>query len=198
MRDQMNPGAAGGLRINFGCGQFPLPGWVNVDNDPRARADVHHDLEQLPFPFTARSADEIWAAHVLEHLSQPFAVMAEFHRILKPGGRLTVRVPHCSRGFTHPDHKRGFDVSFPLYFNPRFRGGYSGVPFLHRRTRLRWFGQPELKRGEIGAAAFHAARLVGVVIDALANLSPFLTSKVWCYWVGGFDEVEFVFERPGE
>ena len=45
-------------RINFGCGQFPTPGWINVDNDARAKADVRHDLEVLPYPFESGSADD--------------------------------------------------------------------------------------------------------------------------------------------
>jgi SAM-dependent methyltransferase len=169
---------------------------VNVDNDPRAPADVRHDLEQFPYPFPADSADAIQAFHVLEHLHQPFAAMAEFARILKPGATVTVRVPHFSRGFTHPDHKRGFDVSFPLYFDPQFRGGYSGTELRHQRTTLRWFAQPELKRATIGEGATTLAQGCGAVVDAIAALSPFLASRLWCYWVGGFDEVEFVFTKP--
>jgi SAM-dependent methyltransferase len=185
-----------GLRINFGCGQFPLGGWVNVDIDASAHADVHHDLEVFPYPFDSDSADEILASHVLEHLNEPFAAMAEFRRILRPGGRLTIRVPHFSRGFMHADHKRGFDVTFPLYFDPAFRGGYSGIPLVARRVTLRWFAQPDLKRGTLGALTFAVATTLGAVVDATARLSPYFASRVWCFWVGGFEEVEFVFERP--
>lgn len=184
-----------GLRINFGCGRFPIPGWVNVDLDPQAQADVRHNLEQFPYPFESGSADEIMASHVLEHLHDPFAAMGEFARILRPGGALTIRVPHFSRGFTHADHKRGFDVSFPLYFDPTFRGGYSGTELACARVALRWFAQPELKRQTLGRGAA-AASLVGRIIDMVANLSPYFASRVWCFWVGGFEQVEFVFTRP--
>jgi hypothetical protein len=183
-------------RINFGCGQFPTPGWINVDNDARARADVRHDLDVVPYPFESGSADEIVASHVLEHLRHPFTTMAEFARILKPGGIMTIRVPHFSRGFVHADHKCGFDVSFPLYFEPTFPGGYSGTHLELVSTRLRWFGQIELKKRVLGRSTATAAAAIGAVIDALANISPFVTSRVWCFWVGGFEEVEFVFRRP--
>lgn len=182
--------------INFGCGQFPLPGWINVDNDSRATADVRHDLDVFPYPFESGTADEIMASHVLEHLRRPFDAMAEFSRILKPGGVVTIRVPHFSRGFTHPDHKCGFDVSFPLYFEPSFRGGYSGTHLERVRVRLRWFAQAELKRSVVGGGSVALASAVGGVIDAIAGLSPFAASRLWCYWVGGFDEVEFVLRRP--
>jgi SAM-dependent methyltransferase len=184
------------LRINFGCGQFPRDGWVNVDLDLLAKADLQHDLEQFPYPFESNSADEIFASHVLEHLNRPFAAMAEFSRIVKPGGRLTIRVPHFSRGFLHADHKRGFDVTFPLYFDPQFRGGYSGIPLVSERVRLRWFAQPELKAATLGTGVAVVAGALGAVIDLAAALSPYLASRIWCFWVGGFEEVEFVFTRP--
>ena len=42
--------------------------------------------------------------------------MREIHRITKPGGTVRIWVPHFSRGFTHAEHKSGFDVTFPYYF----------------------------------------------------------------------------------
>jgi SAM-dependent methyltransferase len=185
------------LRINFGCGRFPIAGWTNVDNDARAAADLFHDLNQFPYPFESASASEILASHVLEHTADPFATMREFARILLPGGTLTVRVPHFSRGFTHADHRRGFDVTFPRYFDPEFTGGYSGTHLTIDRVRLQWFAQPYLKRRELSWLQFHLARAAGAWIDWWANRSPALASRLWCFWVGGFEQIEFEFRRPG-
>ncbi len=196
MRTGSDQTAAAGRRINFGCGRFPMAGWINVDIDASAAADVFHDLNQFPYPFESRSADAILASHVLEHTADPFATMRELARILKPGGTLTVRVPHFSRGFTHADHRRGFDVTFPRYFDPEFTGGYSGTHLDIDRVQLRWFAQPYLKRRELSSSQFHVARAAGAWIDWWANLSPELASRLWCFWVGGFEEVEFEFRRP--
>jgi SAM-dependent methyltransferase len=184
------------LKLNLGCGRFPMAGYVNVDGDPSARADVVHDLESFPYPFADGSAAEITASHVLEHLRDPFAAVAECSRILRPEGRLTIKVPHCSRGFTHPDHKRGFDVSFPLYFEPGFEGGYTGIHLICRSVRLRWFAQPWLKRHTLSPFQYAMGATLGAVFDWAARLSPFAASRLWCYWVGGFEEVEFVLEKP--
>ncbi|HXR11946.1 MAG TPA: methyltransferase domain-containing protein [Gaiellaceae bacterium] len=120
--------------MNLGCGAFKKPGFLNVDGDPRFEPDLLLDLDALPYPFESGRFELIEADHVLEHLSDPFAVMKELHRILVAGGRLVVRVPHFSRGFTHADHRRGFDVTFPYYFDPAFTPGYMGVSFqLERR-----------------------------------------------------------------
>ncbi|HEV8306506.1 MAG TPA: methyltransferase domain-containing protein [Methylomirabilota bacterium] len=185
------------MKVNFGCGRFPLPGWINVDRDPAVKCDVYHDLNVVPYPFDSGAASEILASHVLEHLDDPFATMAEFARLIRPGGHITVRVPHFSRGFTHPDHRRGFDVSFPLYFRPAFAGGFCGTELECVRLRFRWLGQPALKREELGRARYAVARVLGWWFDWWANLAPAVCSRLWCFWVGGFEEVEFVFRRPG-
>ncbi len=180
-------------RLNLGSGAFKKTGYLNVDGNPAADPDLVVDLNAIPYPFETGRFERIEADHVLEHLDDPFAVMRELHRVLADGGRLRVRVPHFSRGFTHADHKRGFDVTFPYYFDPSFRGGYSGTRFDLERVRLRWFAQPYLKRTVLGRGTFATASAVGRVLDVFANLSPFLCSRLWAFWVGGFEEVEFEF-----
>lgn len=182
-------------KLNLGCGAFPKPGYVNVDHDRRVEPDVTHDLNTFPYPFEDGRFSLIEAYHVLEHLDDPFQAMRELHRMLSPGGRLVIRVPHFSRGFTHPEHKRGFDVSFPYYFQPSFPGGYMGVPFKILRVRLRWFAQPYLKKRVMPWWMYGIARVLGWMIDPFAILSPMLCSRVWCFLVGGFEEIEFHFIR---
>ncbi|MEE9312906.1 MAG: methyltransferase domain-containing protein [Planctomycetota bacterium] len=178
-------------QLNLGCGQFPRDGWLNLDCDPNAKADVFHNLDEFPWPFADGEFETVFASHVLEHTSDPFAVMKEIHRILEPGGRAIIKVPHFSRGFTHPDHKRGFDVSFPMYFDPEFEGGFSGTMFELSRTRLKWFAQPWLKKKSLGPLSYAFGRVFGAGVDLFANLSPFAASRLWGYWIGGFEEVEF-------
>ncbi|MFZ2961172.1 MAG: methyltransferase domain-containing protein [Candidatus Ozemobacteraceae bacterium] len=182
-----------GIHLNLGCGKFPVSDSINVDISPASKADILADLSVFPYPFRTSSVERIFTSHMLEHLTDPFKAMAEFHRILVPDGSLVVRVPHFSRGFTHPDHKRGFDVTFPSYFDPNFQGGYSGTPFALKHMQLRWFAQPELKRTVLSGAQFRIAVICGSLIDALANLSPWVCSRWWAFFVGGFEEMEFHF-----
>jgi hypothetical protein len=119
--------------------------------------------------------------------------MVEFHRILKDKGALIVKVPHFSRGFTHSDHKRSFDVSFPYYFNPLFTAGYMGVEFKLEKLKFRWLAQPYLKKQFLPAPVYYFSLVAGKVIDFFANLSPFICSRIWCYLVGGFEEMEIRF-----
>src|SRR5262245_26650389 len=135
----------GWQKLNLGCGEGRKPGYVNVDWQKAVRPDVVHDLNCFPYPFPDESFDLIEASHVIEHLDRPFAVMRELHRILKSGGLLQIRVPHFSRGFTHAEHTHGFDVTFPLYFNPHFTAsGYVGCELALDGMHLRYIAFPHL------------------------------------------------------
>jgi SAM-dependent methyltransferase len=164
-----------------------------MDIRPDVDADIVHDLQEFPYPFPDDEFDLIEADHVLEHLRDPFRVMKELHRITKNGGLVIIRVPHFSRGFSHPEHKRGFDVSFPLYFQPQFKGGYQGFDFDLKEMRLTWFAQKYLKKITLSSFEYYVGACIGGFLSYLANLSPFACSRLWCFWVGGFEEILFSF-----
>lgn len=180
-------------RLNVGCGEFRKDGYVNLDIRSDVGAEVVHDLQRFPYPLPDNEFDLVEADHVLEHLRDPFAVMRELHRVAKQNGTVVIRTPHFSRGFSHPEHQRGFDVSFPLYFQPRFKGGYQGVEFELRELRLTWFAQPYLKKATLSAVQYRLGTWLGAALSFAASLSPYACSRVWCFWVGGFEEIMFRF-----
>lgn len=179
-------------KLNLGSGQFKKEGYINVDWDDKAHPDVKWDVSVFPYPFKDNEFQEIISEHCLEHLEDVFGVMRELHRILHVGGKLIIKVPHFSRGFSHPEHKSGFDVTFPFYFNPNFKGGYSGTPFVISQMNLHWLGQKEFKK-EFFGLAYYPLRFLDVIFSFFANISPALCSRFWCYYVGGFEEIEFTF-----
>jgi SAM-dependent methyltransferase len=185
-------------KLNLGCGQYPKTGYINVDKIYAPGVDLTHDLEVIPYPFESQQFHLIEADHLIEHLSDVFSTMRELHRLLTPGGELVLRMPHFSRGFSHPAHRRGFDATFPYYFNPQFPGGYSGTHFQCILVKLHWFAQPYLKRSVLNLPLFLAGKAIGSLINVLANLWPIFCSRIWCYYVGGFEEIEFVFRKPVE
>jgi SAM-dependent methyltransferase len=180
-------------KLNLGSGQFLKEGFINVDYYSTSTPDILHDLNQIPYPFEDNYFELVEADHVLEHLADPFKVMGELRRICVPGATIHIRVPHFSRGFTHADHKRGFDVTFPYYFNPKFLPGYQRIQLELVKMRLTWFAQPYMKKSILPVPLVFLGQTVGVAIDFFANLSPWLCSRLWCYWVGGFEEIEFIF-----
>src|ERR1700741_2375049 len=182
-------------KINIGSGKDKKEGYVNLDWDEASEPDIRHDLNKYPYPFPDSSFDLAEAYHVLEHLDRPFDAMREFHRILRPGGRLLVRVPHFSRGFTHAEHAHGFDLTFPHYFNPAFSGsGYTGVHFRLLEMKLTWSAHPHvLVFMGYGKFLRTVLSILNFIISGLANLWPAFASRIWCYWVGGFEEIRFEF-----
>ena len=81
------------VRINCGAGEYPLPGFLNIEKDPLIPADIHASVP--PLPFENESVDEVFGCHFLEHLSQQRATrfLNEAYRVLKPGGKLGLVVP---------------------------------------------------------------------------------------------------------
>ena len=182
-------------KLNLGSGEDKKEGFINIDLNPLTEPDINHDLNQIPYPFKDNTFDEIVAFHILEHLDKPFLIMKELHRILKPGGLLHIKVPHFSRGFSHAEHKAGFDLMFPYYFNKNFtKSGYFGVDFESTKVEFHWMAFFHIMH-DIGVnpILIKFLKLLNTVISFFANLSPRLCSRIWCFWVGGFEEIEFRF-----
>ncbi len=84
---------AGKIGTEVGAGAAPVPGlaptplyldchkaWDGVPN----RADFYGHAERLPFHDHA--LDYVVAGHVLEHAGDPAAALAEWYRVVRPGG----------------------------------------------------------------------------------------------------------------
>lgn len=85
-----------GKILNAGCGTRPLilpnaKEVVNMDLQPFENVDVVGDLESIPFP--DNTFDGIINVAVLEHVRRPWAVIKEFSRVIKSGGKLLCVVP---------------------------------------------------------------------------------------------------------
>jgi SAM-dependent methyltransferase len=88
----------GSRRLELGSGDRPQRGYIHVDQDPWAwHVEVVARAWRLPFP--ENWADEIVSVHTLEHVHPRFllSTLAEWHRVLRPGGRLRVHVPNSPR-----------------------------------------------------------------------------------------------------
>jgi predicted SAM-dependent methyltransferase len=83
------------IKLNIGCWEFKREGFVNIDIDP-AYGEVVADASKLPYEDA--TVDEIFAGHILEHFGQHDDVLKEWHRVLKPGGLITIVVPDMEKG----------------------------------------------------------------------------------------------------
>tara|TARA_S200000501_G_scaffold233911_2_gene219407 strand:+ start:357 stop:926 length:570 start_codon:yes stop_codon:yes gene_type:complete len=182
-------------KLNLGCGYYPKEGFLNIDSNDKYPADLVHDLEIFPWPLRSNFYEEITMDHLLEHLTDIRKTMAEVNRILAINGKLVIKVPHFSRGFSHWDHKHGFDITFPLYFNENMSGGFNDLNLVHIKTRITWFAQPDFKKQNLSKTHYYLGVFGGKIFDFIGNINLFFTSKILCFWVGGYDEIEFVFRK---
>lgn len=172
-------------KLNLGCGLKKLAGYINVDNRVSCQPDLVHDLEVLPYPFSDNQFTEIIMDHVIEHLNDPLAVLQELYRISRNGAVLKINCPHFSGNFIHPGHKSAISVHLFDFLQPDGEEIYGQTNFKVEKLKLRWFRYTKGKRSWL------VLRFLNVLINFLANLSPSLTERFWCYLVGGFEEIRF-------
>jgi predicted SAM-dependent methyltransferase len=82
------------MRLHVG-GEVRKEGWVTFNVQPGPTVDIVGTCTRMP-EIADASVAEIYASHVLEHLSyvdELHQALAEFHRVLVPGGRLMASVP---------------------------------------------------------------------------------------------------------
>lgn len=109
--------AKGAMKLNLGCGDQIVEGWINVDYAIGARLNrvplfrlvnkrLHlfntdwderifiHDLATR-FPWPDSSVDVVYSSHTLEHFNKEdgYRFLRECHRVLRPGGIIRLLVP---------------------------------------------------------------------------------------------------------
>jgi glycosyltransferase involved in cell wall biosynthesis len=85
-----------GLKLNLGCGENYLEGFVSVDKF--GNPDVKCDLEVFPWQWADNSVSEVYLNHILEYLGATadiyFKIFKELYRICLPNARIQIKVPH--------------------------------------------------------------------------------------------------------
>lgn len=103
------------LRLNLGCSDSHMRGYLNVDLcEP---ADLVVDLSR-PWPWPDDTVEEIKAWDIFEHLPSKKFSMDQAYRVLVPGGRLDLFVPTTDgRGaFQDPTHQSFWTPNDLFYF----------------------------------------------------------------------------------
>jgi predicted SAM-dependent methyltransferase len=103
------------LRLNLGCSDNLMQGYVNVDLAPPC--DLVVDLSGR-WPWEDSTVESIQAWDILEHLPSKIHSMNEAWRVLKPGASLDLFVPTTDgRGaFQDPTHQSFWTPNDLFYF----------------------------------------------------------------------------------
>ena len=86
------PSPNGGLRLNLGCGTDYRYGYVNIDSDPSARADLHLDFLEFDRHFSPDTVREVTMIHSLNYLNlwQARDLFTKIFLLLEPGGQMII------------------------------------------------------------------------------------------------------------
>lgn len=120
-----------------------MPDALGVDIVAVPGVDLLGDLDR-GLPLRDSSVDVLHAYHVLEHVPDFTRGMSEIWRVLKPGGRAHIKVPHaCSNFMTwkDPTHRRGLMLATFAYFDDTYFDGaafsyYANASFRIEKARL--------------------------------------------------------------
>ncbi len=156
------------LHIGAGRGGYGTTLDISPSVSPSIVADLARSL-----PVADGSFDAVYAFNILEHIVDLVPLINEMHRVVRPGGFLSVLVPHFSSVSVHidPTHVRGFSVRTFDYFVEGTRlhrdyGWYSTVRF-RKRIELAMFEARTVNRlagrfinRHLGAYESHLAYLI--------------------------------------
>lgn len=138
------------MKLNLGCGNKKLPGFVNVDI--QGNADIVADVREVPLDDSV--ADELHAYHVIEHfyLWEVGELLAEWRRLLKPGGRLVLELPSIELAARNLLAGLGDQMCmWPFYGDPGHRDPY----MCHR-----WGYTPSTITKTLEAAGFRKVKVM--------------------------------------
>ena len=98
-----------GKRLNLGCGNKKIEGYVNCDIYKTEIVDEVFDMKQIPYLDNTISC--VRSEHSLEHQSLEDAkkTIKEIFRVLQPGGSLELYIPdleECARKYLSADNSR--------------------------------------------------------------------------------------------
>jgi len=95
-------------KLDLGCGPNKKPGFIGVDQTAFPGVDIVADLVDK-WPWDDNSIEEAHCSHCLEHFTAMERVhfLNELYRVLKPGAKCTLIVPHWAscRAYGDPTHQ---------------------------------------------------------------------------------------------
>ena len=103
------------MKLNLGCGNKSIDGFIGVDKFPCDAVDVIADLTES-LPFNDNSVSEIYMDNVIEHILDIPSLLSELSRICEKGALVTIFTPHFAshaswRDPTHIHHLSYFSMN---------------------------------------------------------------------------------------
>jgi len=159
--------------LDLGCGpKSKMAGSVGLDLRPAPHVDVVHDLNDTPYPFDDDTFDHVEMSHVIEHVDRPLRMMAEVHRITKPGGRIRIITPHYSSQLSYGDMEHFHHLGYITFLTLRNTGLFAiekhklWFTDLYRWTGIAWLANLWPRRWE----KYHAFVFPALYVEVLLRV----------------------------
>ena len=104
---------AHGILLDVGCGGRPysllydagITRYIGLEYPGPYSKDIRFDIggDALHLPCKNESIDTVLSNQVIEHVREPWTMLAEIERVLKPGGTLILTAPHIWGLHNEPD-----------------------------------------------------------------------------------------------
>jgi SAM-dependent methyltransferase len=128
-------------KLNIGCGNKRIPGFIGIDRFPCLGADYLCDVTK-GIPFADSSVDEVLMDNFIEHVLDIPALMQEVLRVCRNGAVISIITPHFSahsswRDPTHVHHLSYFSMD---HFQREHVSHYIGKGFEVAERDLSFVG----------------------------------------------------------
>ena len=141
---QLPPPARCAVRSNetklyLGAGTKTLPGYLTVDLVGGETVDIALDLDRTPWPWADNSVASIVAEDLVEHLGiNLIEFCEEAWRVLRPGGLMFIRTPHCEgeSSWIDPTHRWHYDTRSFEFLDPATHWGQHHPHYSDRKWRI--------------------------------------------------------------
>lgn len=129
--------------LDVGCGRKKFPGAIGIDMSPAGQADVLCDWTK-GLPFGDSQFDAVRLIHVIEEVDDIFRMLAEAHRVSKPGATVLIVTPHYTdhASYCSPAHRWHLS-SFSFWFfsdKPQEYDYYAPANYREKRVHVELLG----------------------------------------------------------
>ena len=179
------------VKLNLGAGDTVIDGWTAIDRKL--------GTEVYPLPqYADNTVDEIRASHVLEHLSfsEAHLALAEWYRILTPGGRVRVSVPDIDLILATNDPKKlHFLMGGQLDENDFHKSAYDAKTLVHYLNDAGFESIVLCEKDDIADTASHYISLNMVATKPLPKPQPIKISALMSVPRVGWNDAETCISR---
>jgi ubiquinone/menaquinone biosynthesis C-methylase UbiE len=186
------------VTVELGCGpRKRYQGSIGIDAIDFENVDIVADATEALRAFPQDSVDLVTSSHFLEHVPDLSQFIAEMVRVVRPGGRIEVVVPHFAHPYysSDPTHKHRFGL-YTFSYLAESEILRRGVPAYVRRHDLRLRSVDLIFKSTRPFYGRHVLkRMVGWLFNSCRYMQE-LYEENFCYIFPCY-EIRFVLEKTG-